>query len=152
MSNLTENIQKMISSYELMKAKLIEELRNSIGEAFKKILENAQTFKTISWTQYTDYFNDGEECNFHAHVDSLYIDDEYMPENYKKQIWVSGKPKSGYQPNPNYNQHDGEIIENFGDFLNNIPEEFLKEVFGNHVQITVNINGTFNITDYTDHE
>ena len=144
---IIEKLQEKISSFEEMKNKLIVNLREDISLAFKEILKEAQTFETISWTQYTNYFNDGEECTFSAYTDNLYIDGEGEPESLKERIW-----SNGYKTNPDYNVHDGEIVNNFKNLLKSVPEDFLKEIFGNHVQVTVKKDGTITIDTYNDHD
>ena len=38
-----------------------------------KIFDTFPEVKSVSWTQYTPYFNDGEECTFSAHIDYFYV-------------------------------------------------------------------------------
>jgi hypothetical protein len=50
--------------------------------------------------------------------------------------------QSGYVLNPKYNPSDGEIEKDVKGFLEAIDEDTLKDLFGDHVQVTVKRSGT----------
>ena len=66
----------------------IESLNNELRTQFKaalkqetdKIFNKYPDLEAITWTQYTPYFNDGEPCEFSAHLD--YPGAEFKGESY----------------------------------------------------------------------
>jgi ribosome-associated translation inhibitor RaiA len=66
-------IQKEIAKLEKQAAKESEKL---ISKGFKEIFKKYPDLKSFSWTQYTPYFNDGDECIFSANTESIYINNE----------------------------------------------------------------------------
>jgi len=66
-------IQKQIDKLEKQAVKESEKL---ISKGFKEIFKKHPDLQSFSWTQYTPYFNDGDECTFSANTESIYINDE----------------------------------------------------------------------------
>jgi len=176
MSEVLDKIKRELAVFEEKKKALVEELRKEFPNMFKDLLSNAKTFETLSWNQYTPYFNDGEECTFSANVAYLMIDGEYADSRPRLKRAIYGKlltqeevefsnevrrnypyfrPYSlgdnGYVKNPNFDTHDGEIYETIKTILSEIPEDFLKELFGDHVTITMKKDGSIDVKEY-DHE
>ena len=173
MSEVLNKIRKELDAFEKKKKALIEELRKEFPNMFKEVIEKAKTFETLSWTQYTPYFNDGEECVFSAHIDYLIIDDEYddsrpelkraifgvldtqekvdfSNEYDKNSRWFRPRSlgDSGYIKNPNFDTHDGEIYQTIKSTLKEIPEDFLKELFGDHAKVILKKDGTIEVEEY----
>ena len=46
-----------------------------IQECVNEIFASNSSIKTIGWTQYTPYFNDGDTCHFSVHTDNIIIND-----------------------------------------------------------------------------
>lgn len=118
----------------LVKKKELEQLISSFGktalkELFDKWFEEQPDLYGIGWTQYTPYFNDGEECvfslscigffftkeEFESEEDSIYEFDTYSIED-------PGRKKKC------------EAIESELSEL----EDVLRSVFGDHMKIMVN--------------
>lgn len=57
-------MQELIDEYKVVKAEFQKKLRAGLKDVFKEFFEKTPEIKTIRWTQYTPYFNDGEECVF----------------------------------------------------------------------------------------
>lgn len=77
--------------------------------------------KTISWTQYTPYFNDGDPCTFRANTEYPDINDEDIP--------YADKNRTPMQ---------NEVVE----LLETFDGEELQQMFGDHVRITMTKAGT----------
>lgn len=129
----------MPTDYADLKTKLAA-LREQMTTAAKDFFENASkqlftenpTLKSFSWTQYTPYFNDGNECVFSAHTD--------YPE-------VNGYDEYGYKTDGDEDIEAGSLEEHkrlvalVRDLLTNIEEDDFRTMFGDHVQVTVTRKG-----------
>jgi hypothetical protein len=175
---IVEQIKAELEAFNKKKQDLVEQLRKEFPAMFKELFEQSEIIKSISWTQYSPYFNDGDECTFSAYTDDLYVNGDYSddvdfisPYNYGKiqteedmvnndlladkvnRSWYKGKQigQDGLVINPDYNEKEANIYTQFVDILSSIPEEFLEDLFGNHAQITINSDGTISVDGY-DHD
>lgn len=121
----------------------IEALQKNIQEQvkpiFEEILKAFPEVKAFQWTQYTPYFNDGEECVFGVNSDCRVLFDgfeEFMNE-YDSEV-----------------KKNKAIIETISSFIDNIPTDAMKGIFGDHVKVTVSlVDGNIKIdTEEYDHD
>lgn len=114
-------------------------LKNELAAVF----EAHPTLEEFYWRQYTDYFNDGEQCNFHAHTDNVYIlvDGEeyetYDMDSTAKDIKEKNIPK---------------MLKQISDVLELLENDELESVFGDHVEVHIKRNGTIELEEYTEHD
>jgi hypothetical protein len=177
---IVEQIKAELEAFNAKKQALVEQLREEFPVMFKELFEQSEIIKSIGWTQYSPYFNDGDECTFSANTDELYVNGEHedydgidwlSPYNYGKLVteedminndmlaektdrsWYKGKQigQEGLVINPDYNEKESNIYNQFVDILTSIPDEFLEDLFGNHVQVTINSDGTISVDGY-DHD
>ena len=100
-----------------IKATALKQYKELFQEASKCLFDSFPELESFRWTQYTPYFNDGDECVFRAHTGYPYLngsEDEYG--------WGKNKTPMG---------------EAVREFLASFPAETLKEMFGDHCEITV---------------
>lgn len=62
-------------------------------------------------------------------------------------IWTGGK----YEKNPNVDMEELAVVKNIKEVLGSIPDDFYKDLFGDHSMVTINKNGTIEVSDY-DHD
>lgn len=150
---ILEKIKAELKVFEDKKKKLTEELRKEFPKLLQPLLEQSKVIDSISWTQYTPYFNDGDECEFSVHVDDLQINglSEYELEDNPASILTKRVYNQGYKPNPNYDAIEGKILENIKNVLTEVPDDFYKDLFGDHAYITINKSGEIKVDGY-DHE
>jgi hypothetical protein len=124
---LIEQIKGEFAAFAEKKKALTDQLKGEFPAILKPLFDKYPSVDTIRWHQYTPYFNDGDECTFSAHIDSLAINDDEM-----------------------YETSDGneEAAEDFSTALGEISEEMLKDIFGDHVEVTVNRDGTVKTDEY----
>ena len=67
----------------------------------------------------------------------------YDYETSRKTIWVK-------EPNPNYNPAHGQAVDAFREFLKVIPNDYWKEIVGNHCTVFIDRNSIR--TKFYDHE
>ncbi len=64
MSSLIEKIKEQQNVINTLKATYREELQKELNVMVKEFFAVTPEIETIHWTQYTPYWNDGEECTF----------------------------------------------------------------------------------------
>lgn len=118
----SENIKKIVENYQDIRKGMMEKCRNLVGDAFRELLEKHPVVQKIMWTQYTPYFNDGDECVFSVHE----------PEINDLCSWQIGESES---------QALKTAADEAEKLINMLPEDLLQDVFGDHVQVTVTRDG-----------
>ncbi len=130
-----EKIQIEIDNFNKKKQDLINELKPEFSNLFKNVFET-YPIDAFKFTQYTPYFNDGDECIFN--VNECYnvklngeeeFTDKYDDKIYNKDSWK-------------------QCFKEINSILQSIPEDFMKEMFDNHVEITINKNGYIKVEEY----
>ena len=106
MNDILQKIQEL----EMKRNTLMTELETEFLSLFKPIFEKYSDIRTISWHQYTPYFNDGDECTFGVYTEYFQINDEEVE-----------------------HEANNEILKIFSQ----IPEDYYKEIFGDHAEITL---------------
>lgn len=138
-----QKIKEELKSFEEKKKALVAELQKDFPSIFKPIFDKSKLINSIGWTQYTPYFNDGEECIFSVNNGDLYINgyDEYDTKWYS---WSWGKEDAP----DGVNKEECAIINEFKEVLQSIPDEFYKDLFGDHAKVTINRGGTIETDEY----
>jgi hypothetical protein len=139
-----ESVKQKINAIKKQKEELTAELRKDFAPMLKPLFEKSNgKIESITWNQYTPYFNDGEECEFSTNFDYFSINGEniddidaldwrikYHLEGDKEKIELYG------------------LVEEFKELLNSIDNEFYKDLFGDHVEVTVKADGTVETEEY----
>lgn len=149
MSNVLDKITNELATFNEKKKALTEELRKEFPALFAPIFADSKRIESFAWTQYTPYFNDGDECVFGVRQDDLEIngEDEYDAE------WRDWRAKY-----PQYHEElkaAGEVdfaemalIEQIQNVLHTVPDDFYKELFGDHVKVIVHKSGEIEVEEY----
>lgn len=119
----------------------------------KPLFEKSQgKIKSFGWTQYTPYFNDGDECTFSVNLDySLEVNGEDTDEINGLDWRIKYYLKNGEYSEEKTDEWDIELfklVEEFKEILSSIDDEFYKDLFGDHVQVTVYENGNIEVEEY----
>jgi hypothetical protein len=167
-----EKIKTQIADFDEKRKALLAELKNEFAPMVAPLFEKHPKIESFSWTQYTPYFNDGDECVFSTNFDySLEINGEneddieslgkhtyraITEKNYAEHVAYNTAQGSKYYLNKNIGDtgcfentkfdqelHDG--IEEFKTLLSSIPDDFYKDLFGDHVRVTVKNTNTIKI-------
>lgn len=164
-----EQIKAKVAEINKQKEELVSQLRKDFAPMLQPLFEKSSgKIQSISWSQYTPYFNDGDECVFSVHADLDYslklngvsFDDydedeedqlfgskEYGMRKYLEgedvyQDWIKRYPDDTL--NPDTKDEDlrlYKIAQEFESVLNSIDDEFFKDLFGDHVEVTVYADG-----------
>lgn len=129
----------------------------ALKEAFTELFDKYPELESVTWVQYTPYFNDGDACTFSVHGFDMDLS-ESAPEDWKEAFeeYMGG----GY--------HYGESLSDYGDKIKKkcpklaelqdavselageIPDDVLEYIFGDHCQVTVTREG-MEVSEY-DHD
>lgn len=125
------DISALIAEFYKAKEKLVSEIRNGFDAYVQQFIKDDVV--GIRWTQYTPYFNDGDECVF-----SVY--DRYV--RFKDTPEDEGDYSDGYLSLWGCeDKKRKKIIQDINEALAAIPDEIMKEVLGDHIQVTVDADG-----------
>jgi len=107
-----------------LKKLIVQAAEAELKIAFLEIFKKFPDLKTFAWTQYTPYFNDGEPCYFSVNTYSIEINGN----------WDSGNSK---------------IEKAVTEVLERIDSETMETLFGDHVQVTVNWDGSIKTSEHS---
>jgi len=124
-------LEELKSKHAELKTQILEESKAFFKSESAHLFQSNPSLESFSWKQYTPYFNDGEECVFSANTDYVRINDVEDSE------WASRKTLFGGKENKDYDPVISEIYPQVKEFLKNFDDETMKEMFGDHCQITV---------------
>jgi len=149
---MIEQIKEKIAAIQKQKEELTAQLRNDFAPMLKPLFEKTNgKIKSIGWSQYTPYFNDGEECVFSTNFNwGLSINGERV-DDIKALAWeikyhLKGDPKYPFKPEWDLELYG--FVEEFKGLLESIEDSFYKDLFGDHVEVTVNADGTVETEHY----
>ena len=158
---IIKEVKEKQSEIAILKKELHKKSEAAFFEGAKQVIDSCPDLESVSWNQYTPYFNDGDTCVFSANTDYLRVNGEYAEDddslnptivevygtwNRTKQIYEGRVEK----PNPNYNKSLSEAVDKMTEFLGVFDDDFYKSQFGDHVTVTITANGV-DTEDY-DHD
>lgn len=118
-------------------ADLRAEMKKAISDAFsnmaKVLFQDHPGLESFSWTAYTQYWNDGDQCYFSANTDSFAF--AYQGETFDDdERWQRSTISNDIQA-----------------FLSAFGDDDYEQLFGDHVRVTVTPTGV-TTEEYTDHD
>lgn len=131
---LIEKIKAEMAAFDEKRKALCAELQKSFPALFKDFFAKHEWVEKFKWHQYTPYFNDGDECEFGVCHDysSLEINEV---DYYNDEVYEKDEKQAVYK----------ELAE----ILQSVPEDFYKDLFGDHMEVTVNRDGTIEKDEYS---
>lgn len=154
-----EKITEIQTKLQALRTQYVETARTEFSAGCKELFNAYPQLKSVSFHAYTPYFNDGDTCEYRVSLDYPLINgyDEHESDEYGDDsinIWKQSHEMLGYgvgaKPNPSYNPYAKQIINNVKAFFRAFEEEIYKDLFGDHVTITVTPNEV--TTKTYDHE
>lgn len=167
---MLNNIKEKIAQINKQKEELVKQLREDFAPALKPLFEKSNgVITSLGWVQYTPYFNDGDECTFSINSDidygirvngehledseilgnSTYGLSKYLKKDGSYEEWIKKYPEDAL--NPDTMEEDLNIYKTlleFEDILESIDDEFFKDLFGDHVEVTVFVDGRVETEKY----
>lgn len=143
---LLEKINAQLEELKEKRKALVSELQKDFPSLIVPLLAESKRIESIGWRQYTPYFNDGDECVFGVNNDYLEVNgvDEDNADFLNEKIWKDGK----YENNPDIDQHEVAIFEKIQSVLKSVPDDFYKDLFGDHVRVTIHKDGRIETEEY----
>ena len=149
---LLEEIVKSKEEMKVLKDSLSKKIQENFHGMAKELFITYPELKSIGWTQYTPYFNDGETCEFESHSNYPTIngnDENYGINKTEEGVIdiVTDSKETMYDkdyksiPNPNYNPYYQEIVSTVKDFLKLFDDDDMYDLFGDHTRVTITIDG-----------
>lgn len=168
MQTLQSRFDALIEEQRALRAKFQTEAQAMFKETMKEFFDKNPGITALKWTQYTPYFNDGDACVFRVNdvtftnapedkLDNVTAWGEYEGED--ESVWVTQNVAHVLSSGSKYYMNKAAKIRAAGgideDSCNLIDkmiqsdemEEIMKEMFGDHVQITATRDG-FDVDEY----
>ena len=151
---IEEAIQNLNKEIEETKKQFTEKGSKIFHKYCEEIFENFPEVKSFGWSQYTPYFNDGDECVFGVNeVDRIngysdysdYADGEEDEEGENKQVNIY---KNYDWDEKKSDPRSFEIVKTIRNFIDSIPKDILKEIYGDHCKVTIYRDGNFDVDEY----
>lgn len=155
MAKLFDELTALKEAYD---KKLHDEGEEAVKELFKEFFDKHPEVEDVHWRQYTPYFNDGDPCYFSVHEMNLTLnapvedseedpgdedeEDEDYDDDYEEEA-------DGWSLRNSEDPKEKQLGEDMG-VLEDIPDDVLEYVFGDHVSITATREG-FSVNEY-DHD
>jgi len=153
-----------------MKIKMKEEIIAFFQTQIRELFVKHENLENFSWTQYTDYFNDGDTCHFHTRFDERMKINGISYDDYCGETWETSKEIEKYtKADPLGNtpiikalqeklavQQTKEdavkvIYNDICSVLNVLDDVDYYDMFGDHVKVTVEKDG-ITTEEYTRHD
>lgn len=167
MSNIQDKFEQLLKDQRDLQKKFQTEAQELFKEITKEFFDLSPTVKAVTWTQYTPFFNDGDECVFSVGDPSFTNaegDDvenvtygEYDGDNEDVWVYDAGSLESEseyFQTFKNEAISRGVNIKACVSLCNAITSSEMKDVmqamFGDHVRVIATKDGFF--CDEFDHD
>lgn len=177
--SIENKIHKLNKQVSKLQNEIAKESKKAFKQMTKDIFKKYPDLKSFSWHQYTPYFNDGDTCSFGAYIDYISIngseeyecshDIESLAKDVENKTKTIAKLQKEMKNEPEWrveylkerieeiNNTDIQQITHkknmFNDIVNCLSlmhENVLKEMFGDHVSVTVSRKGI--TTEEHEHE
>lgn len=151
---MKERIETFIAEQEQLLNKFREEAQKLFKDITREFFDQNPGVNGIVWTQYSPYFNDGEDCVFNVH-DATFTNatgadlrniywGEYEGDN--EDVWADE-----CYPSDKREGVDNESCKYFDKLIcSDVMSDVMEMMFGNHVKVIVTREG-FEVDDY-DHD
>jgi hypothetical protein len=132
-SDLNAQISAKRAELDALMAQFNEKMKGEFTKLTKAFFEETG-IQAIVWTQYTPYFNDGEECTFSVH-EPVFVRKNFDPGNLASCSYEYEDDQYDPVDWSSYRTTDdrhAEVCRNFWNFMES-NEGLLEDIFGNHV-------------------
>jgi hypothetical protein len=149
---MKKNFKELNEKLAEMQKKFTEEGSKLFEEICKDFFNTYPILHSFSWTQYTPYFADGDECVFG--VKSVSRINGYSDEDDEEaQVSATGEKLTNIFEKYSYNGKniESEIVNELNELIDSAPDDILKAIYGDHCRITIFKDKAFVIEEY-EHE
>lgn len=173
--NINSEITALNAELLSVKERYSETIKNGLVSHILKLLSELEdAVEFVMWTQYTPYFNDGDECYFRVgelevklvgvseqevmdiSIESLMKDKEYYTTgNGSKSVYAPQMLAHIAEYEQLYERIGSDkyaqlqyTISEIQKLVSMADEEIMKTAFGDHVSVTIYSNGNWCVEDY----
>lgn len=154
--------KNFLKEFRKQKKEFSKKAQDALKVEFKNFFNKHESVKTIEWTQYTPYFNDGDECLFSVGAPSFYGDknvdnDNSDPTDNCIVYNLRRVSNSRYDHNArkqlpaerSLTPEEDSLLNDANDLKELIYElaDDMKIMFGDHVSVVANREG-FSVSEY----
>jgi hypothetical protein len=170
MSKLKARFEQLQTEQAALREKFQKQAQELFKETFKEFFELNPDVTAVIWTQYTPYFNDGEECVFGVNSPTFTNAPEVELENVSswgeyegedETVWAVDNPKWAMESGREYYKDTAELMQKSKIDLDSMEllskmiqstemQDVMLAMFDNHVTVTATRNG-FDVDEY-DHD
>ncbi len=148
MSDIKQKVKETREKLKTLKEDLEKKSKELFSESIKELFNIYPDLEIITWTQYTPYFNDGDECVFSANTD-------YPELVFKDEMSLYEEEGAEEVSSQRYDDKDKlkkaqEIEKQVISVLTSIDDDTYRAMFGNHVEVVVSRKG-IEVNEY-DHD
>lgn len=140
-------LKSLLTKREKINAEITEATKKLLRDETASLFEEFPNIVRFAWTQYTPYFNDGDECVFRCHHDTPYVvfagneeedDEECEFSEYNYSDWDDVARK--YVPKTQLTEEEkaGKAVI---DMLAPFEDSDFKQIFGDHVKVIITREG-----------
>lgn len=160
----TERMAALKAQMNELKKQYRDASKEAFYDAAKELFEENPAMESFSWHQYTPYFNDGDSCEFGVYADDegiqingvgYYDTYDLVEDGFEMVTYGQGTRWEHTDKRINYKRVEVEehaaiapLFEAVAKFVNTIDEDVLKDMFGDHVEVTVKRDGTVDVEHY----
>lgn len=149
------NIDNLIDEYNQAKKQFQQKMKSEFKGFFKQFFEQNPEVTTVSWRQYTPYFNDGDACVFSCYAEYAFATNAEDYEKIRYGEYLGEDPENVWIDDADYGSINEELIpdhvvknmEELRRILGKVPDEIYLELFGDHVTVYAHKEG-FTVEDY----
>lgn len=145
LDEILKSFEEKNARIKALKEEIKKETQDNIKEIFVFLFNENEWLEEITWSQYTPYFNDGDSCEFNVYETtvngcSIYKNSLYN-ENYGSHLGEDFTKKFIEKASPEIINKLENVLNIVEKFKNNIGDDVLLDIFGDHAQVVITRNG-----------
>lgn len=129
-------MRALAEEYDKKREAFVSDIREEFTKVCTQLFDEYPLVRSFGWTQYTPFFNDGDECTFSVNSDYPEVNGH----------WEFQEEVNNMFPKEDWDQ----VVERVSEILRLIPEDIMLDMFGDHSEVTVTKEGV-EVT-YYDHD
>lgn len=137
------SIELAIANFQAAQEAATQIIKNEFGKTVGGILSD-HGLKSVSWTQFTQYFNDGDTCEFGVHFNDYYV--TYVTADGTTIRWSDVCYSKTIDPT------HSSCLKAIQKFIRSIPNDILLAAFGDHKLIICYADGRLEVQKYENHD
>jgi lysophospholipase L1-like esterase len=135
------NFKSVLDAYNAARDQLSKITKEQVVGLFKPFFDANPKIDAVKWSQYTPYFMDGDPCVFGVNEIVLVSKELFTDEDADSYHGENSVPEwdadAEFRP----------LFDAANEIRNPLPNELLQDIFGDHVEVTIYRDGTFDTNE-----